>query len=146
MQAIIATFPKSIKIETAFNQDLWDVIADNNQVQQVILNMCLNSKEAMPEGGIFKIETFNADVRETGGLSLRQGRYSAVRISDTGHGMDEETKQRIFEPFFTTKGLLEHTGLGLSIAYSIIKHHNGYIRVDSAPGQPTIFTIYLPAA
>lgn len=146
MQAITATFPKSVKIETAFNPDLWDVIADNNQIQQVILNMCLNSREAMPDGGSFKIETFNEDVRESGDLALRQGRYAVIRISDTGHGMDEETKHRIFEPFFTTKGLLDHTGLGLSIAYSIIKHHNGYIRVDSAPGQPTMFTIYLPAA
>jgi len=146
MQAITATFPKSVKIETAFNPDLWNVIADNNQIQQVILNMCLNSKEAMSDGGTFKIETCNEDIRQSGDLSLRQGRYAAIRISDTGHGMDEETKQRIFEPFFTTKGLLDHTGLGLSIAYSIIRHHNGYIRVDSAPGQPTIFTIYLPAA
>ena len=146
MQAITATFPKSVKIDTAFSPDLWNVIADNNQIQQVILNMCLNSREAMPDGGTFKIETFNEDVRESGDLALRQGRYAVIRISDTGHGMDEETKQRIFEPFFTTKGLLDHTGLGLSIAYSIIKHHNGYIRVDSVPGQPTMFTIYLPSA
>jgi signal transduction histidine kinase len=97
----------------------------------------------MPEGGVLEIETFNEEVSEDI-LPVKKGRYAVIRISDTGCGMDEETKARIYEPFFTTKGLLEHLGMGLSIAYSIIKDHNGHISVDTEIGRGTTFTIYLP--
>lgn len=86
----------------------------------------------MPEGGILKIET------------LSEENHAVIKISDTGCGMDEETKRRIFEPFFTTKGLVSHLGTGLSITMNIIKQHDGFIRVDSELGKGTEFAIYLP--
>ncbi|BCB96697.1 hypothetical protein JZK55_16190 [Dissulfurispira thermophila] len=143
-QIISATFPKSISIQTDLQKDIWLIKADKTQIQQALLNMCINAKDAMPEGGILKIETFNMDVTSPEHAMQYPGRYVVIKISDTGHGMDEETKHRIFEPFFTSRSLLTHTGLGLSTAYNIIKNHNGYITVDSIKGKGSTFTIFLP--
>lgn len=143
-QIISATFSKSISIQTDLQKDIWLIKADKSRIQQALLNMCINAKDAMPEGGILKIETFNMDVIKPEHALQHPGRYVVIRISDTGHGIDEETKNRMFEPFFTTRGLLTHTGLGLSIAYNVIKNHDGYITVESVVGKGSTFTIFLP--
>ncbi|MFN3480735.1 MAG: response regulator, partial [Thermodesulfovibrionales bacterium] len=113
-----------------------------------ILNLCVNARDAMPNGGILTIETYNKDVLE-GELPFswaRPGRYAVIRVTDTGTGMDEEVKKHIFEPFFTTKGIGKGTGMGLAMVYGVVKNHNGFITVDSEPGKGSIFTIYLPAS
>ena len=135
IEMIGLSFPKNIRIETSLPDGLPYINADGNKLEQAILNVCLNAKEAMPEGGELKIETFS----NTEGIT-------AIKIADTGCGMDEETKRMMFDPFFTTKGLVSHLGLGLSITMSIIRQHNGFIRVDSAEGKGTVFTIYLPVS
>ena len=137
-------FTKFISIESQLQDDLYRVIADKGKIHQSILNICLNARDAMPEGGTLKIETFNKDIVKPEHVLQHPGKYVVIRISDTGQGMDEATKNRIFEPFFTTKGLLHHTGLGLSIAYNTIKNHSGYITVESEVGKGTTFTIFLP--
>ncbi|MFZ6008481.1 MAG: two-component system sensor histidine kinase NtrB [Nitrospirota bacterium] len=145
LKIIAHSFLSSISIKTNLQEELYKINADRNKIQQVILNICLNARDAMPEGGVLEIEIFNEEVSEDI-LPVKKGRYAVIRISDTGCGMDEETKARMYEPFFTTKGLLEHLGMGLSIAYSIIKDHNGHISVDTEMGRGTTFKIYLPAA
>lgn len=120
------------------------VMADSGQIEQVLMNLAVNSRDAMPEGGILTIRTERVDIGSGAGPSFpAPGAYAAVSVSDSGKGMDQDTRQRIFEPFFTTKEIGKGTGLGLSIVYSIIKQHNGEINVYSEPGKGTTFTIYL---
>lgn len=109
--------------------------------------MCLNARDAMSEGGILSIETFNTEItKETKPYGhMKEGKYAVIKVIDTGTGMDEETLKRIFEPFFTTKEVGKGTGMGLPMAYGVVKNHNGFIEVDSAPGKCSAFTIYLPA-
>lgn len=135
IETIRLSFPKNIAISASLQEGLPLINADRNKLEEAMLNMCINAREAMPEGGELKIETF---MSREGGIALR--------ISDTGCGMDDKTKRMIFDPFFTTKGIINHLGLGLSITMSIIKQHNGFIRVDSEPGKGTVFTVYLPAS
>ncbi|MBI1811855.1 MAG: response regulator [Nitrospirae bacterium] len=144
---ITRTFDRSIKIQTALKSDLWIVEGDRSQIEHVILNMCLNARDAMPEGGILSIETFNTEItKETKPYRhMKEGKYAVIKVIDTGTGMDEETLKRIFEPFFTTKEVGKGTGMGLPMAYGVVKNHNGFIEVDSAPGKGSAFTIYLPA-
>lgn len=138
-------FPKFVTIESQLQDGLYKITADRNKIQQAVLNICLNARDAMPEGGRLLIETCNKDIIKPEHTLQKLGKYVLIRISDTGQGMDEETKRRVFEPFFTTKGLLHHTGLGLSIAYNTVKNHRGYITVESEIGKGTTFTIFLPA-
>ena len=123
------------------------VLADSLQIEQVLMNLAANARDAMPQGGILQIATSRIDMIpefiKAHGYG-QPGCYALITVSDTGGGMDEETRERIFEPFFTTKEVDKGTGLGLSIAYGIIKQHNGYINVYSEPGRGTTFTIYLP--
>jgi len=141
------TFDRKIKTETTLAPDIYTIEGDKSQLEHVILNICLNSRDAMPEGGILSIETFNAEItKETKPHSyMKEGKYVVLKVLDTGTGMDEETQKRVFEPFFTTKEVGKGTGMGLPMAYGVVKNHNGFITVDSAPGKGSTFTIYLPA-
>jgi PAS domain S-box-containing protein len=127
-------------------KNLWPVRADAGQIEQVIMNLAVNARDAMPSGGKLTIETCNVTVNEEEArhhAPLRPGDYVMIEISDTGAGMDAETQSHIFEPFFTTKGP-KGTGLGLSTVYGIIKQSGGYIWVDSEVGRGSVFKIYLP--
>jgi PAS domain S-box-containing protein len=120
------------------------VLADSGQLQQVLMNLATNARDAMPDGGTLTIRTEREDaLGDSPHGILPPGAWAAISVADTGQGMDELTMRRIFDPFFTTKEVGKGTGLGLSIVYGIIKQHNGEIRVESEPGRGTTFTIYL---
>jgi PAS domain S-box-containing protein len=138
---------EDIELSTFFkNKDL-TVIADRSQIEQILMNLATNARDAMADGGKLSIQTdlvrFDDDIIKAQGYG-KPGLYALISVEDTGQGMDQETKERLFEPFFTTKEVGQGTGLGLSMAYGIIKQHNGYIDVLSAPGEGTTFKIYLP--
>lgn len=138
---------EKIKFDLFLNPDVAYVKADPNQIEQVILNLVLNAKDAMPEGGKLTISTDNAELEESDCKltpGLIPGKYSVIKISDTGTGISEKILDRIFEPFFSTKE--KGSGLGLSIVYGIVKQSGGHITVESRPGEGTTFRILLPAS
>jgi len=138
---------ENVKLATALDPDLRTVLADPGQVEQVVLNLSVNARDAMPSGGTIMISTGNVDLaapEDRDGYVLPAGRYARLEVEDTGCGMDAETKARMFEPFFTTKELGKGTGLGLSSVYGIVKQSGGHIRARSAQGRGTSFEIYLP--
>ncbi|MCL4477200.1 MAG: response regulator [Nitrospirae bacterium] len=144
---ITRTFDRAIEITTTLKDDLWTIDGDRSQLEHVILNLCLNARDAMPSGGRLHIETMNVELRkeEIQHPWLRPGRYAALRVADTGMGMNEEVKKHIFEPFFTTKEKGKGTGMGLAMVYGVVKNHDGFITVDSEIGKGSSLTIYLPA-
>ena len=141
-------FETTIEIRLETTPDLWAVRADPGQIEQVLLNLAINSRDAMPDGGILTFATENSvvaeDVAALGEYSIKPGEYVLLRVRDTGVGMNEETQRMIFEPFFTTKEIGKGTGLGLATAYGIVKQSGGYIKVRTAPGEGAEFQIYLP--
>ncbi len=142
------TIPKMIEIELHLNGELWNIYADPGQMEQVLMNLAINAKDAMPNGGRLVFETDNIVLdREYAGthLDVEPGKYVLLSVSDTGSGMDKTVGKRIFEPFFSTKGLGEGTGLGLAMVYGIVKSHRGQVQCYSEPNHGTTFKIYLPA-
>jgi signal transduction histidine kinase len=138
---------KHIKLVITPGKWLGRVKADPGQIEQVLMNLAANARDAMPAGGVLTIGTSNVFLEGdycSRHECIEAGHYVAITFSDTGHGMDEETKARIFEPFFTTKEVGKGTGLGLASVYGIIRQHNGHINVSSTPGIGTTFQIYLP--
>ena len=138
---------KDIEIQTDLAEDLALVRADPTQIEQVLMNLCINSRDAMPGGGSILIGTCNSEFSEEDCLrsdGTKPGRFAELRVKDTGTGMDAATKERIFEPFFTTKSTGKGTGLGLATVYGIVEQHNGFIRVESEPGRGSTFRIFLP--
>ncbi|HXW69649.1 MAG TPA: PAS domain S-box protein, partial [Dissulfurispiraceae bacterium] len=138
---------EDIDFKTQLEDKALTVMVDPSQIEQVLMNLCTNARDAMPDGGFLSITTDTAEMKEdnvkTYGLA-KPGPYASISVTDSGKGMDEKTLERIFDPFFTTKELGKGTGLGLSIAYGIIKQHGGYITAYSEPGKGTTFRIYLP--
>lgn len=143
------TMTPSITLELAPGKDLWPSMVDVSQLENALLNLCLNARDAMPEGGCLIISTVNhplEDPAAQGVGDLAPGDYIAITVKDTGVGMDEETQARAFEPFFSTKPVGAGTGLGLSMIYGFVKQSQGAIRVNSAPGKGTSVQILLPRA
>ena len=130
------------------NTKLDAVKADPAQIEQVLMNLCLNARDAMPQGGRLVVETEMVELDDSycGFYPyVLPGRYAVISVSDTGTGMNSETRERIFEPFFTTKERGKGTGMGLATAYGIVKQHGGFIHVYSEPGHGSLFRVYLPA-
>lgn len=143
------TFPREIKITFTLKKDLWPVVADATQLHQVMMNLCVNARDAMPEGGTLKVSAQNVEFNDEQVArwpGARPGPFVAIRIEDTGTGIAPENLPRIFNPFFTTKEVGKGTGIGLSTAFGIVNNHGGFITVDSRLGEGTAFDVYLPVA
>ena len=143
---ISETFPKSIRIELDLVPALVPIRADPNQLHQALLNLCVNARDAMRDGGALKLTTAIASIDKlrTRFPVAREDRYVCVGVSDVGEGMDAATRSRIFEPFFSTKDAQNGSGLGLAVVYGIVNAHAGFIDVESEPAKGTAFSIYLP--
>lgn len=143
------TLPKSIQVKFDIAPDLWVISADPTQIHQVLMNTCINARDAMESGGTLKITAENIEVDDNYARmnpDARPGHYILVVIEDTGTGIEPHLVGRIFDPFFTTKEVGKGTGLGLSTVLTIVKSHGGFLNVYSEPGKGTRFSIYLPAA
>jgi PAS domain S-box-containing protein len=145
---IKGTFPKNIELEFGIPNGIWTIWGDPTQVNQVLLNLCVNARDAMPNGGhlTFEVENFVLDEHYAAmNPQARPGRYVQINVTDSGAGMPQEVIEKIFEPFFTTKEMGKGTGLGLSTVMAIVKSHEGIVNVYSEPGKGTTFKVYLPA-
>ncbi len=141
------TFPRTVTVHLELQDRLPPLLADHNQLQQIVLNLCVNARDAMPAGGTVTLSTRvvpGAAMKRIGGDAGH--RYACLQVSDTGVGMSPEVRQRIFEPFFTTKQGNQGTGLGLAVVYGIVVSHHGHIDVESTPGAGSSFSVYLPLA
>ncbi len=142
------TIPKMIKIDLRLAELLATVNADPTQIEQIIMNLAVNARDAMPEGGEVTLSTENVILDENYcrvNPGAKPGKYVLLAVSDNGCGMDKEILDHMFEPFFTTKGVRKGTGLGLAVVYGIVKQHAGYVSCESRPGHGTVFRVYLPA-
>ena len=141
------TLGENVAIETALAGGLWQTRVDANQLENVLLNLAVNARDAMPDGGKLTIETANSKLDEAyaaGRAEVTAGQYVMLAVSDTGTGMTPEVMDKVFEPFFTTKPLGHGTGLGLSMVYGFVKQSGGHVAIDSEPGQGSTVKIYLP--
>jgi two-component system cell cycle sensor histidine kinase/response regulator CckA len=148
MNMLFETFPKTLTFVQNFDKTVPYINADRSQLHQVLMNLCVNARDAMPKGGLLTINTRMvsvASLRNKHPEAAASG-YVCIEVSDTGEGMSEETQKRIFEPFFTTKGIGKGTGLGLSVVFGIVQVHKGYIDVESKIGAGSTFRLYLPAS
>jgi signal transduction histidine kinase len=142
------TLGEHVKLETALAADLWPIMADYGQLEQVLVNLAVNARDAMPQGGTLTLDTENVDADDayvSARPGLAPGRYVRLRVSDTGTGMAPDVVARAFEPFFTTKPKGEGTGLGLATIYGIVTGAGGHVQIYSEPGLGTTFTVLLPA-
>ncbi len=135
---------EGVAVVVELGDELWAVRADEGRIQQLLLNLATNARDAMPHGGVFRIVTENVSWGAADGPQIPPGDYVVVAVSDTGVGMDAETRERVFEPFFTTKGVGKGTGLGLAIVFGIVSRGGGYVHVDSAKGRGTTFRLFFP--
>ena len=145
---LIRLIGEDVQIVTRPDENLWTIESDKSQLEQILLNLAINARQAMPEGGQLRISTQNVVVDESFVAThpgTKSGKYVLLKITDTGKGMDEETQKHIFEPFFTTKPTGQGTGLGLATVYGIVKQNGGYIEVKSRLNHGTTFFIYFPA-
>lgn len=143
------TIPRMIRIDLRLRDNAPMVYADPSQIEQVLMNLALNARDAIDESGVLAIESGAAELDEQfcrEHLGAQPGRYALLAVSDTGHGMDPDTVSHIFEPFFTTKEVGKGTGLGLAMVYGIVKQHDGYIYCESTPGVGTTFRVFFPVA
>lgn len=143
------TFPKSIAVETFLPDDLWPVRGNPTQLHQVLLNLCVNARDAMPQGGRLSFAADNVTLNPADAARFPEGKtgeYVSLMVSDTGMGIPPEIQARIFEPFFTTKTEARGTGIGLATVLRIVRSHGGFVGVDSEPGQGTSFEVLLPRA
>jgi CheY-like chemotaxis protein len=143
------TFPRTVTIQLALADRLPPLLADQTQIQQIVLNLCVNARDAMPRGGVITVATGMRPGSELQSLHHAADparRYARLEISDTGTGMTPDVRARIFEPFFTTKKPNQGTGLGLAVVYGIVTSHHGFLDVDSTEGLGSTFHIYLPLA
>jgi PAS domain S-box-containing protein len=149
LEAIISeTFPRAIRIVTQVPADLWPVMGDPTQLHQVLLNLTVNARDAMPHGGSLTVTAANVIIDDLYAGTSREakaGSHVLLQVSDTGLGIPPEVRERIFEPFFTTKEFGKGSGIGLTTVHTIIKSHNGFMKVESEVGHGTTFKIYLPA-
>ncbi|MEO6004652.1 MAG: PAS domain S-box protein [Opitutus sp.] len=143
------TFPRTVTFQLALNDKLPPLLADQTQLQQIVLNLCVNARDAMPQGGAITVTTgirLGAELQSRHHSAEPSRRYACLDVSDTGTGMTPEVRARIFEPFFTTKQANQGTGLGLAVVYGITSSHQGFIDVDSTLGVGSTFHVYLPLA
>jgi len=147
-QIVNGTFPKSVEFEFHSTADSWAIVGDPTQLHQVLLNLCVNARDAMPDGGKLSIHLENVIFDEVyAGMNLeaKPGPYVYIRVTDTGTGIPKEIQEKIYDPFFTTKEVGKGTGLGLSTTLAIVKSHGGFINCYSEPGKGTTFKVYFPA-
>jgi PAS domain S-box-containing protein len=146
VELVRRTVGPAIAVETVAMSGLWPCLVDSNQLESALLNLCINARDAMPDGGRITIETSNRwlDQRSAKEHGLDPGQYVTVCVSDTGTGIDKATLARVFDPFFTTKPIGQGTGLGLSMVYGFARQSNGHVRIYSEVGQGTMVCLYLP--
>jgi CheY-like chemotaxis protein len=143
------TFPKTIRLSMESSPDIWTLRGDSTQFHQVLLNLCVNARDAMPAGGKLTLATENVEIDEYEAAmqpGAAAGRYAVLVVADTGTGIPAAVREKIFDPFFTTKERGKGTGIGLATTLGIVRNHGGFIRVESQEGAGTTFRVFLPAA
>ncbi len=149
VKILSGTLPKSIQVRGVIPDQLWPVVGDVTQVHQVLLNLCVNARDAMPDGGVILVRAQNRELDEAGARAIEGGRpgsYVVLSVRDTGVGIPREVQERMFDPFFTTKPPGMGSGLGLSTVQGIVRSHRGFVSVETEVGRGTAFSVFLPVA